>query len=568
MSRGSREPDPPEGEPKPVILAVDDDPQVLRAIRRDLRRAYADRYRILTVGSSKEAMRALDQLDERRQEPALFLVDQRMPEITGVQFLVEALARFPGSRRVLLTAYAELETALTGINHSHLDHYLLKPWGPPEELLYPVLDRLLDEWSTGRRPTRRRIEVVGHASSPATRAVRDFLTRNGRPYRLRDPLKAPHDPATGRLLARANGAALPLVALLDGEVLSAPDEGELAERLGRGEASVLPHYECVIVGAGPAGLAAAVYAASDGLRTLVLDAVSPGGQAECAGHIENHLGFPSGLSGRELARRASVQALGLGAELLCPAEVVALRRDDPAKILTLADGSEASAETVLLCPGASYNRLDAPGAERFEGVGLYYGLANTETQACLGLQVFVVGGANTAGLAAIRLAKYAAEVTLLVRGDSLLPKMSPYLVDEIERTPNIVVRLGATVRELLGGERLERIVVHDASTGRLSQEETGFLFLFIGARPHTDWLEDVVERDAHGFVLTGSDLVANGGEVPSEWSLERAPYPLETSVPGVFAAGDARAQSVKRVAAGLGEGSMAAALIQRYRVTG
>ncbi|MFD1659388.1 NAD(P)/FAD-dependent oxidoreductase, partial [Streptomyces caeni] len=324
----------------------------------------------------------------------------------------------------------------------------------------------------------------------------------------------------------------------------------------------------VIVGAGPAGLAAGVYAASEGLSTLLVDSRAPGGQAGTSSLIENYLGFPSGLSGGDLTRRATAQAARFGAEILHPVEVVRLTRDDPAKILTLADGTEISAETVLLSMGVAYNRLQAPGAERFEGAGLYYGAATTESSACISQHVFIIGGANSAGQAAVHFAKYAAQVTVLVRADSLSASMSQYLIDEIERTPNIEVRVRTTVKELTGGEHLERIVLHDAATGEDTEEPCRFMFTFIGARLHTDWLEGVVERDDHGFVLTGSDLVTNGGELPAEWPLERAPYPLETSVPGVFAAGDVRAHSVKRVASGVGEGSMAISLIHRYRSMG
>ncbi|MFC1430149.1 FAD-dependent oxidoreductase [Streptacidiphilus sp. N1-3] len=572
MSRKATGPATRDDGHKPVILALDDDPQVLRAVRRDLRTAYADRYAILTVHSSKEGMKVLDTLAERRQELALFLVDQRMPDVTGLQFLLEAMERFPEARRVLLTAYAETDAAIVGINQVGLDHYLLKPWGPPQERLYPVLDRLLEQWWSGRRTVRRQIQVIGHAVSSTTRAVREFLTRNGQPFSFLDAVDVDRDSEIGQLLTGPGGvpgAALPVVLLPDGMVMFAPTEEDLAEQLGWSASSSLPHYECVIVGAGPTGLSAAVHAASEGLRTLLLDAQpNPGGQSARAPLIENYLGFPSGLSGEDLTRRAAIQAVSFGAELMCPAEVVGLRREDPAKIITLADGSEASAESVLLSPGATYRRLEARGASRFEGVGLYYGLSAAETRSCIAQRVLVVGGANTAGQAAVQLAKYASEVTLLVRAGSLSAKMSPYLADELSRTPNIAIRLRTTVREFIGVDRLERVVLYDSEGGALSEVETRFVFTFIGAHPHTDWLGDMVERDDRGFVLTGSDLVANGGEVPSEWSLERAPYPLETSIPGVFAAGDARAHSVKRVSAAVGEGAMAVDLIQRYRVSG
>ncbi|MEU5146883.1 FAD-dependent oxidoreductase [Streptomyces yangpuensis] len=550
---------------KPVILAVDDDPQVLRAVRRDLRSAYGDRYRVLGASSAADALKILDSLDERGHDPALFLVDQRMPDVTGVEFLLEAVSRFPDARRVLLTAYAETDAAITAINRVRLDYYLLKPWDPPHERLFPVLDDLLSDWLATYRPAYDGIIVAGHLVSPGTHAVRDFFTRNGQPFRF---LNVERDPEALTLIAAQPDGALPLVRFPDGSVLSAPTDTQLAQRLGLATTASRPHYECVIVGAGPAGLAAGVYSASEGLSTLMLDSRAPGGQAGTSSLIENYLGFPSGLSGGDLTRRATIQASRFGAEILHPVEVVSLTRDDPAKILTLADGTEISAETVLLATGVSYNRLDAPGADRFEGAGLYYGAATTESSACISQHVFIVGGANSAGQAAVHFAKYAARVTILVRASSLDASMSRYLIDEIGRTPNIEVRVRTTVVRLDGEEHLERLTLHDARTGRDTEIPARFMFTFIGARPHTDWLAGVVDRDEYGFVLTGSDLIANGGELPAEWSLERAPYPLETSVPGVFAAGDVRAHSVKRVASGVGEGAMAVSLIHRYRSMG
>ncbi|MFI8343635.1 FAD-dependent oxidoreductase [Streptomyces sp. NPDC085639] len=550
---------------KPVILAVDDDPQVLRAVRRDLRSAYGDRYRVLGASSAADALKILDSLDERGHDPALFLVDQRMPDVTGVEFLLEAVSRFPDARRVLLTAYAETDAAITAINRVRLDYYLLKPWDPPHERLFPVLDDLLSDWLATYRPAYDGIIVAGHLVSPGTHAVRDFFTRNGQPFRF---LNVERDPEALTLIAAQPEGALPLVRFPDGSVLAAPTDTQLAQRLGLATTASRPHYECVIVGAGPAGLAAGVYSASEGLSTLMLDSRAPGGQAGTSSLIENYLGFPSGLSGGDLTRRATIQASRFGAEILHPVEVVSLTRDDPAKILTLADGTEISAETVLLATGVSYNRLDAPGADRFEGAGLYYGAATTESSACISQHVFIVGGANSAGQAAVHFAKYAARVTILVRAASLDASMSRYLIDEIDRTPNIEVKVRTTVVRLDGEEHLERLTLHDADTGTDSEVPARFMFTFIGARPHTDWLAGVVERDEYGFVLTGSDLISNGGELPAEWSLERAPYPLETSVPGVFAAGDVRAHSVKRVASGVGEGAMAVSLIHRYRSMG
>ncbi|MGW9431878.1 FAD-dependent oxidoreductase [Streptomyces decoyicus] len=559
-------PAPVDDARKPVILAVDDDPQVLRAVRRDLRSVYADRYRILGASSAMEALKVLDTLDERGHDPALFLVDQHMPDMTGVDFLLEAVSRFPDARRVLLTAYAETNAAITAINKVRLDYYLMKPWDPPAERLFPVLDDLLSDWLAAYRPAYQGIRVAGHVVSARTHALRDFLTRNGQPFLF---LNVETEPEGQQLLDQHPTATtdLPLVVFPDGTVLSAPGNAELADQLGLSTAASRPHYDTVIVGAGPAGLAAGVYAASEGLSALLLDANSPGGQAGTSSLIENYLGFPSGLSGGDLTRRAVSQAGRFGAELLHPIEVIGLRRADPARIITLADGSEISAETVLLTTGVSYNRLDIPGADRFEGEGLYYGAATTESSSCISHHVFIVGGANSAGQAAIHFARYAAKVTLLVRANALENGMSQYLVDEIHRTPNIEVRLSTRVLALDGEGHLERITLRNDRTGIETEEAARFIFTFIGARPRTGWLDGVVKCDGRGFVLTGPDLL-HSGKPPASWPLERDPLLLETSVPGVFAAGDVRAQSIKRVASGVGEGAMAVALIHRYRAAG
>ncbi|MFC1416104.1 FAD-dependent oxidoreductase [Streptacidiphilus cavernicola] len=541
---------------KPAILAVDDDPQVLRAVRRDLRANYRDRYRILGATSADEAFEVLDVLERRGQETALFLVDQRMPDITGVEFLVEAVSRFPDARRVLLTAYADTDAAITAINRVRLDYYLMKPWDPPTERLFPVLDDLLSDWIAAHRPPYQGIRVVGQPVSPRTHEVRDFLTRNGRPFQF---LNAETEGSARALLRSRPDAALPLVLFPDGTVLTSPTTAELAERIGLSTTASRPHYDTVIIGAGPTGLAAGVYGASEGLSTLLVDADSPGGQAGTSSLIENYLGFPSGLSGRDLARRAVTQATRFGAELLHPMEVCGFHRDDPARIIVLADGTEISTETVLLATGVSYNRLEIPGAREFEGAGLYYGAATTESTAAVDQHVFIVGGANSAGQAAVHFAKYAALVSVLVRSDSLEAGMSRYLVDEVRRTPNIEVRLNTRVAALLGGERLERVRLADSVTGAETEEPARFVFTFIGARPRTQWLGDAVATDPHGFILTGTDVP------PETWSLERPPAFLETCVPGVFAAGDVRSGSIKRVASGVGEGAMAVALMHQYR---
>ena len=543
---------------KPVVLAVDDDPHVLRAIRRDLRSEYVDRFRILGASSAEEALTVLDSLEQRNQDPALFLVDQRMPKMTGVEFLEEAVSRFPDARRVLLTAYADTEAAITAINKIRLDYYLMKPWDPPAERLFPVLDDLLSDWLASHGAEYQGIRVVGQLVSPQTHAVRDFLTRNGRPFQF---LNVETDPEAQVLAAAHADAELPLVAFPDGTVLSSPSTTQLADNLGLSTIASRPHYDTVIIGAGPAGLAAGVYSASEGLSTLIIDSSAPGGQAGTSSLIENYLGFPAGLSGADLARRAVAQATRFGAEILSPIDVTSLRSADPAKILTLGDGTEVSAESVILAMGVHYNRLEVPGSAEFEGRGLYYGAATTEASACIGQHVFIVGGANSVGQAAVHFAKYAASVTILVRSDSIESGMSQYLVDEIRRTPTISVRVNTEVLALEGTERLQCVRLVNSATGKESVEPATFLFTFIGARPRTEWIADVVALDERGFVLTGPDVL----RLSTRWPLERPPLLLESSVPGCFAAGDVRASSVKRVASGVGEGAMAVSLLHQYR---
>jgi thioredoxin reductase (NADPH) len=547
--------------PKPVILTVDDDPQVLRAVRRDLQSEYAKNYRILAAGSGTDALAVLDSLHSKAENIALFLVDQRMPSMTGVEFLIEALGRFPDAKRVLLTAYAETDAAITAINQIRLDYYLMKPWDPPAERLFPVVTDLLSDWLATHQPRYQGIRVVGSLASAATHRARDFLTRNEQPFQFLDVATS----AEAAALLQAHGAdTLPLVIFPTGEVLGAPTGAELAEKLGVATTPTRPHYDTVIIGAGPAGLAAGVYGASEGLSTLVVDSDVPGGQAGTSSLIENYLGFPSGLSGADLARRAVAQARRFGAEFLYPVSAVELRRADPARIVTLSDGTQVSAESVVLAMGVSYNKLDVPGADRFENSGLFYGATVTESASCAGQEVFVVGGANSAGQAALHFSKYADKVTILVRGGSLETSMSRYLTSEIEQTGNIEVRVKTRITELYGDETLDSISLADDSTGGTSVEQASLIFTFIGALPHTDWLGDAIERDRRGFILTGSDLLQDG-KPGAPWGLSRDPYLLETSIPGVFAAGDVRSRSVKRVASGVGEGAMALSLIHLYR---
>jgi thioredoxin reductase (NADPH) len=574
---------------RPVLFCLDDDPQVLWAIRADLRDRYGEEYRIVGAVDATEALVLLKSLESRREDVALFLVDQRMPELTGVDFLLLAIEYFPTARRVLLTAYADTDAAIAAINQVRLDHYLMKPWDPAAERLYPVLDDLLEDWNAAHRPPYSGVRIIGHAVSAGAHLARDFLGRNQRPYRFED---VEGSPEAAELVDRAGGQ-LPLILFPEGDFLSAPSPFELGRRLGITNSATRPYYDLIIVGAGPAGLAAAVYGASEGLSTLLVESDAPGGQAGTSSRIENYLGFPNGVSGTDLARRAVAQARRLGAEIMSPTAAVGFSGQQPAHVLTLDSGVELSAGAVLLATGVSYNRLDVPQAARFEGAGLYYGAAATEAASCAGNHVYLVGGANSAGQAAIFFARQAAQVTMLVRGGSLAGSMSRYLADEIERTGNIEVLLRTRIVGLDGAGELELIRVRDDPTGAVRSLPARFLFTFIGARPRTDWLGDQVRRDPHGFVLTGPELRTPapirpgegrpgegrpgegrpgegrpGGGRPGEaapWSLDREPLLLETSVPGLFAAGDVRAHSVKRVAAGVGEGAMAVSLIHRYR---
>ncbi len=500
----------------------------------------------------------LDSLRERGDKPALLLADQRMPDMRGVDFLAEALKRFPSARRVLLTAYADTAAAIAAINQVHLDHYLVKPWEPPEERLYPVLDELLDDWRASNPPDYGGIRLYGHRFAPDTHRLRDFLTRHYQPFRFLDIERCGPEE-----IGNVDLADLPLVLLPDGTRLTRPSQTKLGAALSVSGTPDHPYYDVAIVGGGPAGLAAAVYSASEGLSTLLLDAYVPGGQAGSSSRIENYLGFPAGISGGELARRAVAQARRFGTDLLSPVEAVALRRAGRARILELSDGRELGAGAVLLATGLSYRRLDADGADRFECAGIYYGAGLAETTSCADRHVWIVGGGNSAGQASIHFARHAAQVTILVRGDSLETTMSRYLVDEIRRIDNIDVRLRTKLVAADGADRLERITLHHLADDEKTTEDAEYVFSFIGARPRTEWLDTVMRRDDRGFLITGAEL-GPMNQIQG-WDLARAPLPLETSVPGVFAAGDVRAGSVKRLASGVGEGAMAVSLIHHYR---
>jgi thioredoxin reductase (NADPH) len=545
---------------RPVLLAVDDEPSVARAVERDLRRRYGRDYRILRAENGEDALAALRESKLRGGKIALLLADQRMPEMSGVEFLEEAMRLAPEAKRVLLTAYADTQAAIDAINRVSLDHYLLKPWDPPEEQLYPVVDDLLDAWRADAPADADRIQVVGHRWSRESHDARDFLARNQVPYRWLD---VERDDEARRLLAAADGdAALPLVLFPDGGVLQGPTVSELAERSGVRRRAELEFYDLVIVGGGPAGLAAAVYGASEGLRTALIEREAPGGQAGQSSRIENYLGFPVGLSGADLARRATAQASRFGAELLTVQEVTAIDERGPARLVQLAGHDQLGAKAIIIATGVDYRRLEAPGIEELSGRGVYYGGSRSEGVSCRDEHVVVVGGANSAGQAAIYFAGYAQRVTILYRGAGLEKSMSQYLIDTIEATPNIDVRLHGEVAAAHGGESLERITVRDTATGALDEVPLAAMFVFIGARPQTDWLPAGVARDRRGFVLAGAELKRE--DVRPRWRLDRDPYLLETSMPGVFVAGDVRSESMKRVASAVGEGSMAVHFVHEY----
>ncbi|MBE9179437.1 FAD-dependent oxidoreductase [Oculatella sp. LEGE 06141] len=547
---------------KPVVLTVDDDPDVLQAVYRDLRHQYGDRFRIVRADSGSSALTALQQIKLRNELVALFLVDQRMPQMGGVEFLEQAIDVFPNAKRALLTAYADTDAAIRAINRTRIDYYLLKPWDPPEERLYPVLDDLLDDWLASFRPPFEGIRVIGNRWSPLSHQVKNFLARNQMPYQWLD-IELESEAAQLVEYAESDGRQqLPLVLFPDGSRLVQPSNRAIADKIGLKTQAERPFYDLAIVGGGPAGLAAAVYGASEGLSTVMIEREAPGGQAGSSSRIENYLGFPVGLSGMDLARRAVTQARRFGVEILTPQEVTGIRITDPYRILQLADGSEISCHALLIATGVSYRRLDIPGMDKLCGAGVYYGAAMTEAIACQGEVVYVVGGANSAGQAAMHFSKYAREVIMLVRSP-LSKSMSQYLIDQIASTDNITVCTGCVVEEVKGESNLEAIVIRDMNTGVVETVNTTSLFIFIGAMPKTDWLDGVVERDERGFILTGPDLM-HDGHPPKRWNLERDPFLLESSVPGIFVAGDARHGSVKRVASGVGEGSISVQFIHRY----
>jgi thioredoxin reductase (NADPH) len=553
--------------PKPVILAVDDDVPVLRAVERDLRSRYGKDYRIVAASGGPEALDVVRQLSVRGSRIALFVVDQRMPQMTGIELLAQAIELQPDAKRVLLTAYADTDVAIKAINDIRLDHYILKPWDPPDERLYPVLDDLLADWSATFKPPFEGLRLLAGRWAPRGHAIRDYLTRNQVPYQWLDPEDDGEGRRTAAGLPEVGGEAgkldpaVPVVVFPDGSTLRDPSTREIAERVGLQTTAALPFYDLVIVGGGPAGLAAAVYGASEGLKTVLIEREAPGGQAGTTSRIENYLGFPAGLTGGDLARRALAQARRLGAEILSPQDVTGIRREDPYRVVMVGDGPELSCQTVVVATGVSYRQLDLPNAAQLAGAGIYYGAATTEAVLYRDMDVGVVGGGNSAGQAVVHLSRFARSVVLLVRGDSVTATMSQYLIEQMEALPNVQIRLSTRVTEVRGDTHLTGLT----ATGPEGAEdlELAAVFMFIGQTPRTEWLEGSVMRDDSGFVLTGPSLLVDG-KPPQGWPLAREPFLLEASMPGVFCAGDVRSRSIKRIASAVGEGSMAVQFVHQY----
>jgi thioredoxin reductase (NADPH) len=550
---------------KPIIFVIDDDPQVIRAIARDLRSKYRQEYRIMNTESPQEALDALPDLKKKEEEVAAFVTDQRMPQMLGVEFLAEAKKYYPTAKKILLTAYSDVDAAIKAINDVQLDYYLSKPWDPPEEKLYPVLDDLLGDWQSHFVPSYQGIKVIGYQYSPKSHEIKDFLAGNLISYQWLNVEKS--DKASG--LLELNGIAqkdLPVVFFEDGSFLVDPTVNALAEKVGMNRETTESLYDVVIIGAGPAGLAAAVYGSSEGLKTLLIEKRAPGGQAGTSSRIENYLGFPNGLSGADLTRRAISQAKRLGAEFLAPAEVTDICLQDSYKILTLSDDRTIKTRSIVIATGVNYRKLKATGVDNFTGAGVYYGAATTEANSCQGQDVYVVGGGNSAGQGAMYLANFARQVYIVVRKPDLSSSMSQYLIDQIDKTDNITLLGETEVVEACGDGHLERIVLENVSTNEREQRTAGGLFIFIGNRPYTDWIQSEILKDQRGFVETGKDLPRHP-EFKKLWKLEREPFLLETSTPGVFAAGDVHAGAMNRVASAVGEGSLSIKLVHEYLAT-
>ncbi|HEY0574348.1 MAG TPA: FAD-dependent oxidoreductase [Pseudonocardia sp.] len=546
---------------KPVLLTVDDDPGVSRAVARDLRRRYAEEFRIVRADSAMDALDALRELKLRGDVVAAMLADYRMPQMNGIEFLEQAMDLFPRARRALLTAYADTDAAIQAINLVDVDHYLLKPWDPPEEKLYPVVDALIETWRATGDSAVEETKVIGHRWSAPSFKARDFLARNAVPYRYFSV-----DEPEGLRLLEAAGACpedIPVVITPEGTSLCQPSHAEIAAAVGLNTEPAEAFYDLIVVGAGPAGLGAAVYGASEGLRTVLVERSASGGQAGQSSRIENYLGFPDGVSGAQLTDRARRQAQKFGAEALSAREVTRLEARGSARVVHFGDGTEIAAHSVVLATGVAYRQLDAPGVAQLTGRGVYYGSAMTEAPACAGQDIYIVGGANSAGQAAVFFSRHAKRVVLLIRGESLQSSMSHYLIQQLEQIDNVSVRTHTQVAEVHGEDHLERLTLRNTQDGTTEMVDSGYLFVFIGAAPRTDWLDGVLLRDEHGFVQTGPDLLRENARPPG-WLLERDPYYMESSIPGVFVAGDVRAASVKRVASAVGEGAMAVTLVHRY----
>jgi thioredoxin reductase (NADPH) len=547
---------------KPFILALDDDPSVLRAVERDLKSKFSTDYRILAVDAPDKAMQSVKQLTARGDRVALFLVDQRMPRTSGTEFLMDALELQPDARRVLLTAYADSSAAIDAINKVKLNHYLMKPWEPPEQNLYPILSDLLDDWNATSRESFEGIYVVGTRWSPTTHELKDFLAKSQIPYRWLEPGSS-SDPRIAAVCGDPTTTVYPLLIFPDGSVLHKPTLPDVATKLGLTTAPTRDFYDVIIIGGGPAGLACALYCSTEGLRTILVEREAPGGQAGLSSRIENYLGFPAGLSGSDLARRGVTQVKRFGTEVLAPVQAEALCLQNEYRVVKLSTGQELVAHCVVIASGVQWRRLDIPGMDRFTGAGVYYGAANTEAASCKDEDVYIVGGANSAGQAAVHFSQFARSVKMLVRADSLSRSMSHYLIERIESIPNITVETNTEVVEVHGDDHLSGVTIRHCDTKVEERRDAGFLFIFIGAEPRTDWLDGLVCRDSKGFILTGQNLIQDGKRPPG-WTLERDPALLETNVPGVFAVGDVRTGAVRRVANSVGEGSIVLYFVHQY----
>lgn len=547
---------------KPIIFAVDDEPEVLSALQRDLRKQYRKEYKVMSTTSVKEALETLQELKNKNETVALFLSDQRMPEMLGVEYLAQAVEFFPEAKRVLVTAYSDIEAAIKGINDVQLDYYITKPWDPPEEKLFPVIQDLLEAWQMSHKPSFSGIRILGYQFSPKSHQIKDFLAGNLVPYQWLD-IEQSEEAKQLASLNKIDPKDLPAVFFEDGEILTNPSIGDIGAKTGHKSQASDTMYDVAIIGAGPAGLSAAVYGGSEGLKTLLIERRAPGGQAGTSSRIENYLGFPSGLSGQDLSRRAITQATRFGIEFLSPVQVTKIETKDNYKIITLDNGKTIHTRAVVVTTGVDYRKLDAPGMNDFTGAGIYYGAATTEAAACRSKDVYVVGGGNSAGQGAMYLAKFARHAYIVIRKPDLSSSMSQYLIDQIAGTENITVLPYTTVAAAKGNEYLQQVVLQNIQTNAEEEREAGALFIFIGAKPYTEWIDLEVLRNPRGFLETGRELLKYH-EFHKAWLPQREPFLLETSVPGIFAAGDVRAGAMNRVASAVGEGAMAIKFVHEY----